>query len=578
MNEFETTTLQHFATIVLVAACLALACLAAAYAATWQLRKRRLRWTQPLVIWLPATLLVGAPLVQMAVLTMSELVFPIETVILCTLAMSLGAAALKLADDQTQLKNGSEAARAVRNSTDWIQRAYRTSKNTEGELEQLNLAFPYIGQNAENGKPVRAKILNVTHGLVPGGSGMGKTHFLILVAMINAAAGRAVIIVDPKGDPRFALKMLSIANRLNRRFQFFSMRKTGIKRLDQRRHSFPVMSYGMPSEIASALLNSLPFDNAHYKAIVEYGVTICCVALSGEGKRPTLRLVRELLLDPRDLANRLSRLAEELEREGRTDDDLYMPFRSGVRFLDQLALDEISGLRGAANRLGTLVDSDAGPALVPSRLPELNFVQGIRRGDIIHMSVDSQTYPDLAPDVVAFALSALSSAAGVLNAGRWRGKACAIIDEMGSLTGEQGRALLERSRSARITTWWSPQSLAGITETAGMAMTQALLDNCDFFCCFRQQSPTSAEELANLVGTEPAPEATHQEEGLLGKHIGRFTGVSSVRIADHYIVHPNEFKRLRKGRMVMIDNTEERRVEIVDVRSELELWQLGEFE
>lgn len=575
MNDMETTNIQHLASMIVVASCLALVCLAAAHFAVRYLQKRRLRWTQPLLIWFPAISVAGAPVLQLVASTNPENFVSVEVAYLSMLGISLMAAGLKLANDQVELKKGSEAARVVRNSTDWFQRVYRMSKNSDGQFELLNLANPYIGENAENGKPVRVKILNVTHGLAPGGSGMGKTHFLILVAMINAAAGRAVIIVDPKGDLRFAMKMLSVANWVGRPFQFFSMRKTGIERLDEKRHSFPIMSYGLPSEIANALLNSLEFDNPHYRAIVEYGVTICCVALLGQGVRPNLRLVRELLMDPRDLANRLSQLADELEREGRTDDEHYAPYRSGVRFLDQLAPDEVSGLRGAATRCATLIDSDAGPALLPSLLPEIDFVKGIKRGDIIHMSVDAQTYPDLAPDVVAFALSALSSAAGTLNAERWNGKACAIIDEMGSLTGEQGRALLERSRSAGITTWWSPQSLAGITETAGMAMTQALLDNCDFFCCFRQQSPTSAEELASLVGTEAAPEATHQEEGLLGKHFGRFTGLSSVRIADHYIVHPNEFKRLRKGRMVMVDSTDERRVEIVDVRSELHLWQLG---
>ena len=281
-----------------------------------------------------------------------------------------------------------------------------------------------------------------------------------------------------------------------------------------------------------------------------------------------------MLSDPRQLATMLVGLTDAMEVSGRTSDKDYEPFKYGIRFLDQLTSDQVSGLQGAATRCATLADSQAGPSMLPGDLPDLDFVGGIKRGSIIHVSIDSQAYPNLAPQVVAFFLSALSAAAGRLMRDGWNGKACAMIDEMGAFTGTQGKNLLERSRSAGVTTWWSPQSLISIRDTVGPEMVEALIDNCDFIGSFRQQSPESAELLAQVAGTEEGPESTQQEEAMLGKFFSRFTGMSSVRQADHFVVHPNEFKHLRKGEMVMIDKTNGKRVLIVRVRGEIEFWQL----
>lgn len=577
MNSTESTlNIEALAIAILALGVAAIACLFAASIAVSFLRERGYRWTQPLFVWAPGVVLTMIPIGFLAELAGAQYVPPVIVLALTLLCICLATTGLKLARDGIEIKKSHSAAKAVRNSTDSFQRFYRSNKIFDAYRETVDLRMPFIGVDRDTDKVVRANLLGVTHGLVPGGSGMGKSHFLTIVAQIWAAAGRAVIIIDPKGDLVFADKSRRLANALGRDFQFYSLTSTGYKNLDQHRRVFQILGYGNPSEAADTFLNSMEFESPHFKAIVEYGLSLVCSALKSSGERPNLRRAQELLNDPRQLAAMLVGLTDAMETSGRTSESDYETFRSGIRFLDQLSSDQVSGLQGAATRCATLADSQAGPSLLPGYLPDLDFVGGIKSGSVIHISIDSQAYPNLAPQVVAFFLSALSAAAGQLMREGWNGKACAMIDEMGAFTGTQGKNLLERSRSAGITTWWSPQSLISTRDTVGPEMVEALIDNCDFVGSFRQQSPESAELLAQVAGTDEGPESTRQEEAILGKFFSRFTGMSSVRQADHFIVHPNEFKHLRKGEMVMIDKTNGKRVLIVRVRAAIEIWQLPE--
>lgn len=575
MNSTESThDIELLLNALLAFGAAAIACLVTAGIAASFLRRHGYRWTQPLVVWVPGVLLALIPIGLLADLAGDQFVPPVLAMAMSLLLFCLVTSGLKLARDGVETKKSHSAAKAVRNSTDSLQRFYRDWKVVDAYRETVDLRMPFIGEDRDTGKVVRANLLGVTHGLVPGGSGMGKSHFLTIVARICAAAGRAVIIVDPKGDLAFADKSRRLAGALRRDFQFYSLTPTGDEKLDEHRRVFQILGYGNPSEAADTFLNSMEFESPHFKAIVEYGLSLVCSALKSSGERPNLRRAQELLNDPRQLATMLVGLTDSMETSGRTGESEYATFKSGIRFLDQLSSDQASGLQGAATRCATLADSQAGPSMLPGDLPNLDFVGGIKSGSIIHVSIDSQAYPNLAPQVVAFFLSALSAAGGQLMREGWNGKACAMIDEMGAFTGTQGKNLLERSRSAGISTWWSPQSLISIRDTVGPEMVEALIDNCDFIGCFRQQSPESAELLAQVAGTEEGPESTRQEEAMLGKFFSRFTGMSSVRQADHFIVHPNEFKHLRKGEMAMIDKTNGKRVMIVRVRGEIQIWQL----
>ena len=100
-------------------------------------------------------------------------------------------------------------------------------------------------------------------------------------------------------------------------------------------------------------------------------------------------------------------------------------------------------------------------------------------------------------------------------------------------------ALLSRARSAGVTVYLSTQSMGDLS-ALGEDFQQAVIENINRFVIFRQNSPKSAEMVADIVGTRQTVTQTERTTGGLG------TDEASNTLAREYLINPDEIKVLPK--------------------------------
>jgi type IV secretory pathway TraG/TraD family ATPase VirD4 len=98
-------------------------------------------------------------------------------------------------------------------------------------------------------------------------------------------------------------------------------------------------------------------------------------------------------------------------------------------------------------------------------------------------------------------------------------------------------ALLSRARSAGVTVYLSTQSMGDLS-ALGEDFQQAVIENINRFVIFRQNSPKSAEMVADIVGTRQTVTQTERTTGGLG------TDEASNTLAREYLINPDEIKVL----------------------------------
>lgn len=97
--------------------------------------------------------------------------------------------------------------------------------------------------------------------------------------------------------------------------------------------------------------------------------------------------------------------------------------------------------------------------------------------------------------------------------------------------------LLSRARSAGVTVYLSTPSMGDLS-ALGEDFQQAVIENINRFVIFRQNSPKSAEMVADIVGTRQTVIQTERTRGRLG------TDEASNTLAREYIINPDEIKSL----------------------------------
>ncbi|HMT06080.1 MAG TPA: TraM recognition domain-containing protein [Solirubrobacterales bacterium] len=541
------SNLHHLQIVIIAVWALGSMILATAYLTAKKMVAEKIHWSQCVHVGGPTLGIAAIVLPLTGMVLGNYLILPPFAWWLVMAVLFVMVLAIKVLLGQEALKIGGTRAKAVFDSRSTRQRRRADREAGAAEISPLTGRAEYFGRDIGSGDPFYLNLQDATHILGPGGSGLGKTHDQDLGASIALNAGWSVVGVDPKNDLELALRRKRLADAAGVDFQYFSLRPTGIEELDQHRRAFPIVSYGNAEEATDSFIHSEDWESEHYKSIVERTLSLTCSALLEAATRPNVSLVQTFTAKPSRLAAFIAEILEEIDQGIRRDHGQRVWLESGLDFLDSLTQDQLSGISGLSNRCAKYAERGVREVLVPGDLPWIDLVHGIKNRNVVHFGVDVMAYPNIGPQILAFILSALSAAAGRLIQDRWEGKALALIDEMGALTGTQGKNLLERSRSAGIVTWWSPQSLISVGAVAGIEMLEALKDNCDLIISHRQNSPESAELLAQMAGTEEVIEYTHQEEGTFGRLLGRNSGLRSKRLTDQFRVHPNQIKKLRKG-------------------------------
>lgn len=86
------------------------------------------------------------------------------------------------------------------------------------------------------------------------------------------------------------------------------------------------------------------------------------------------------------------------------------------------------------------------------------------------------------------------------------------MDEFSAYANKTMLALLARARSAGVTVYLSTQSMGDLS-ALGDDFQQSVIENINRFVVFRQNSPKSAEMVADIIGTRQTVTQTERTRG-----------------------------------------------------------------
>jgi len=378
------------------------------------------------------------------------------------------------------------------------------------------------------------------HILCVGASGAGKTTLIGHVLSGVHGQGVGAVVVDLKGDP----SLEAVARRVDRGAEVF--------RIDGTEGWDPLVS-GDPTSVRDMVMGLETFTEPHYRRAGERFMALIANAMVMGGETLTLTSLAAALEQPQAAAQRYQGL---LAREGADERTQQLSQRLG-HVGDLLATERslVSGIVGLGNRLGVLVDSPSiGPRLAPR--PEQDTAAGfvsldhaLLDGGIVLFSLDAAVYASEAPALGALVLAATHARASQL--GRQDGLRCLLVIDEAAQLPDAGRALprlIQMGRSVGQGTLIGTQS---ITDLERLEALEEVWESCATKLVMRQDVPSSAQWVADSVGTKTSRKITRKfEQDLFLRHA---TGDESEREVEEYVVHPNTIRTLRTGQAVAVE-------------------------
>ncbi len=374
------------------------------------------------------------------------------------------------------------------------------------------------------------------HGIILGGSGFGKTHLLKVMLAGGLLSWSAGIFIDPKADPELANFVEGCAPGRVLRWTLGGAQR------------WNMLSRGTPAELRDKVMTLFEWTEPHYKAVSsEYLFKVfTTIRASGEAGTADLRRVLRLLQP-----DALAALAKN-----HLDADEFAQMGAYLRSLDKSALSGISGLR---SKIAEFVEADEADSLCAGP-GALDILEEIRAGHILFITMDCNRYPQLARTVGgALLVDVRMALSDLLREGYSGDRGCwLIVDEVHRLDLEKIELIFDTARGSGVTVFVATQSLSNLKRVRP-EFQAALLDSANVKIIFRQTDPDGVNTLASVIGTRADTKRTRQIRA------GRATDMGSEREVEEFVVHPNEFKRLRRGEAVVVVGMPKRRVERVTI-------------
>lgn len=391
------------------------------------------------------------------------------------------------------------------------------------------------------------------HVAVVGPTGTGKTTTLMRLLhtfLVGWQAARCpVVVFDLKADPTVREALRGWAERTGRRFWHVSVTEDGAQ--------YDALHAGSAEEVASRLVSMMSaardggFSEPHHRTVGERWLIASMLVLddlAGQGRRhlsedrawerslqDLATLMRPAVMERQKLeaTGTAKARAEVLLEEIRTDKDLA------------------KSMGGMRSRIALMAETAAGRVLSPSP-GALRLEDAVRAGDVVLFGLAAasnaaatQVVGNLAIEDLAGIFDRLQHESWAQITGR---RLFLVVDEFTGLGGEAMMKLYERARSGGGTLISSTQTSGGF-RAVSEEFEASVWGNSGVWVLHKQEEGNDAEARAKGIGTERGWTETvqvHEDADVLGT-TGGSTGVGSLRRTDHFRVHPNELKTLRKG-------------------------------
>ncbi|MDE2039550.1 MAG: type IV secretory system conjugative DNA transfer family protein [Elusimicrobia bacterium] len=375
-----------------------------------------------------------------------------------------------------------------------------------------------------------------SHTYCVGASRSGKTVSVMLpLALQDIAKGHPVIFFDGKGDVEHLAAIAAQAEKSGRGkdLMLFSLSDPA------RSRSYNPLSFGNATQKKDKLIGAFTWTEEHYKKVSEDTLLTVILGLEGTGlyynledlylclsRQEAVERVHELCKDP---------LAKEHLR------DFYENFKPVTKDITGLVKD-----------LGLIIKNDFWP-LFDTYCPEIDFLEAIRQKKIIYLVFNTQAYQDTAERLARIFLQDLRAASDYIQnkvPREERAFAPIYVDEFNCFAFDAFGDFMSKCGGARFALTLAHQSLGQLVRR-GDYFKDEILDNANIKIIMRQDSPTTIEEFARMIGTHNRTEYTSQTEDVF-LFEKRRTGMGSMRTVEAFNVDPNIIRQLQPHQAVIL--------------------------
>ncbi len=381
-----------------------------------------------------------------------------------------------------------------------------------------------LGATYKNKKVLLDDIDLDKHVFVVGPTGSGKTVTICNLVESFLDRNLPVIFVDGKGDNQLSRKMLSYAQEQGSKTYHLSLDDSDSDHYDP----FYVGGFtGVKDRIMTTLEWSEPFYENSANVYLQTAVKIlmaCEVVVSVQS-----------IIEYLDSA-KLAQLLREHEKE-------LINFYELTAELQSLDIDK-KNLQGLLYGLQAFANSEVGKKLKQEKNQTvIRFKNVIDENALAYISLRPLEFPKHARAFGKLVINDLKATLSeYINTSPC--KVLIVFDEFSSFSGEEVQNLTSQGRSAGAHVVTGTQSIADLeraVDSKGAAFRNAMLENYRTWIVHSQNTVEGAEFFAKSIGTRTDYEPTVQigEDGV--------TGMGSIREVQEFLVHPNDFKRLKTG-------------------------------
>ena len=364
------------------------------------------------------------------------------------------------------------------------------------------------------------------HICICGTTGSGKTVALSNFIQRAVEMNFPLVVVDGKGDIGEG-SILDICQKLCRN----SHKKLYVVNLSQPAKSVKYNPFrnANPTMCKDMLVNMTEWSEEHYKLNTERYLQRLMQLLKMKGIPLSFSTIIRCI--PIELFTSLS------------NDLLKNQLIDKNNHLLNLEISKNSGkiATSAAARFSTIAESELGSIFANDGI---DIYTAMQEKAIILFVLNPLMYPEVSPLMGKLAIIDAKQAVSKCFEHRIE-RGFYIFDEIGSYASPALIDLVNKSRSANITSILAMQSLSDLDFTCGEAFKEQVIENCNNYLVLRQNSAKNAEQWAEILGTRKTMEVTRQIEQQ--SRMITTTGLGSVRPVREFLYHPDEIKSLKVG-------------------------------
>ena len=367
---------------------------------------------------------------------------------------------------------------------------------------------------------------NAKHVFVCGTTGSGKTVALSNFILHGAERGFPLVIVDGKGDIGNG-SILEITKQVCKKHK----KKLYVVNLSNPLESVKYNPFknANPTMCKDMLVNMTEWSEEHYKLNTE---------------RYLQRLAQLLRLKEIPLSFQTIIRYMPIEAFTSLSGDLLKDkVISKDEHLLNLEISKNSGrIAGSAvARFSTIAESELGNIFASDGI---DIYTAIRENAVILFVLNPLMYPEVSPLMGRLAIIDAKQAVNQCF-NNPIDRAFYIFDEISSYASTALIDLINKSRSANITSILATQSLSDLDRT-DEAFKEQVIENCNNYIVLRQNSAKNSEEWASILGTRTTMEVTYQVEQQ-SRHTNT-TGLGSAKRVREFLYHPDDIKTLQVGK------------------------------